>query len=42
MKMISSEIKKTTRSDFGMNGLTKRENWNSKRRYSYITQFRFI
>jgi len=42
MKTTNTEIRKTTRSDFGMGSLTKREYWNSRKRYLCITQFRFI
>lgn len=42
MKSTNTQNNKILRSNFELGTLTKRDNWNSKRRYSFLTQYKFI
>lgn len=42
MKSNNEQNRKTTRSNFEYGSVSKRNNWNNKRRYSYLTQNRII
>lgn len=42
MKTNKTNIKNGIQSIFEMNNITKRNSWNNKRRYSNISQFRFV
>jgi len=42
MKLTNIQNNKTPRSNNVLGLLTKRDNWNNKRRYSFLTQYKFI
>lgn len=42
MKTTNTITEKTTYSNFEMANTTKRMNWNNRRRYAVLTQFKFI
>ncbi len=42
IKSGNIQSKKLKHSSFEMFHTTKRENWNNKRRYSFLTQYKFI
>jgi len=42
MKSTNTQNNKTPRSNIEIGLPTKRDNWNNKRRYSFLTQYKFI
>lgn len=42
MESINTQNKRTTRTNYEIFNTTKRTNWNNKRRYSFLTQYKFI
>ena len=42
MKSTNTQDNKTPHSNIELGLLTKRDTWNNKRRYSFLTQYKFI